>query len=68
MIADFKKATICNMSIADIADQGGRSAHEIKTWVAAAAAASVFGEYRVNQSFYQPIPEWVAGYGLLSAQ
>ncbi len=47
IIADFTKATLCNMNNADIADQGGRSAHEIKTWVAAAAAASVFGEYRV---------------------
>jgi len=68
MIADFNEAALSNMNNTDIANQGGRSAHEIKTWVAAAAAAAAFGKYRVSQRFYRPIHEWVAGYGLLSAQ
>ncbi len=47
---------------------GGHSAHEVRTWIAAYAALSVFGPYEVTASFYAPIPEWMAGFGLTTAR
>lgn len=46
----------------------GKSAHEVKTWVAACAALSVFGPYQAGDRYYRAIPEWIAGFGALSAQ
>jgi 2,3-dihydroxyphenylpropionate 1,2-dioxygenase len=46
----------------------GKSTHEVKAWVAAFAALSVFGPYQTSDRYYQPIPEWIAGFGMLSAQ
>ena len=46
----------------------GKSAHEVKTWVAAFAALSVFGNYQTHERYYRPIPEWIAGFGSLSAR
>lgn len=46
----------------------GKSTHEVKTWVAACAALSAFGPYRTISRYYQPIPEWIAGFGAFSAQ
>ncbi|WP_144172656.1 3-carboxyethylcatechol 2,3-dioxygenase [Pseudomonas sp. Kh13] len=45
----------------------GKSTHEIKTWVAAFAAITAFGNYRASARYYRPIPEWIAGFGSLSA-
>ena len=46
----------------------GKSTHEIKTWVAAFAAISAFGNWRSEGRYYRPIPEWIAGFGSLSAR
>lgn len=46
----------------------GKSTHEVKAWVAAFAALSVFGPYQTSDRYYRPIPEWIAGFGMLSAQ
>ncbi|MFI8334478.1 3-carboxyethylcatechol 2,3-dioxygenase [Pseudomonas taetrolens] len=46
----------------------GKSTHEVKTWVAAFGALSVFGPYQSAGRYYRPIPEWIAGFGALSAQ
>lgn len=45
----------------------GRSTHEVKAWVAAFAALSAFGPYRAGERYYRPIPEWIAGFGAISA-
>ncbi|EHW9805552.1 3-carboxyethylcatechol 2,3-dioxygenase, partial [Escherichia coli] len=45
-----------------------KSTHEIKTWVAAFAAISAFGNWRSEGRYYRPIPEWIAGFGSLSAR
>ncbi len=34
----------------------GKSTHEIKTWVAAFAAISAFGNWRSEGRYYRPIP------------
>ncbi|MCF7550830.1 3-carboxyethylcatechol 2,3-dioxygenase [Pseudonocardia sp. WMMC193] len=46
----------------------GRAAHEVRTWIAAYAALGAGGDYRVATSFYAPIPEWIAGFGLTTAR
>lgn len=55
------------MSNAEITRDGGKSAHEIRTWVAALGALSAYGPYRASVDFYRPIPEWIAGFGALHA-
>lgn len=67
-IGHFDEAALASMGNEAISEIAGRSAHEVKTWVAAAAVANAFGEYKVTAQLYQPIHEWVAGYGMLSAQ
>lgn len=53
---------------ADVAEQAGHSGHEVRTWIAAYAALSTAGPYEVTHSFYRPIPEWIAGFGITIAE
>ncbi|WP_159980570.1 MULTISPECIES: 3-carboxyethylcatechol 2,3-dioxygenase [unclassified Novosphingobium] len=46
----------------------GRSAHEVKTWAAAFAALSRFGPHAAEHRYYREIPEWIAGFGAISAR
>ena len=55
--------TLSNQTLSDLA---GKSTHEVKNWVAAAAAMSAFGLARETARYYRPIPEWIAGYGALT--
>lgn len=54
-------------SNADITANAGHSGHEVRTWIAAYAALSTAGRYDVSFSFYRPIPEWIAGFGITTA-
>jgi len=54
-------------SNAEVAALAGHSGHEVRTWVAAYAALSTAGPYDVTHSFYRPIPEWIAGFGITNA-
>lgn len=49
-------------------EQAGNSSHEVRTWLAAYAALRERGPYVVEDSFYRPIPEWIAGFGVTSAR
>lgn len=51
----------------DISSNAGKSAHEIRTWVAAFAALSAFGAYTAEIDFYQAIPEWIVGFACMHA-
>ena len=51
-----------------ISKAAGRSTHEIRTWVAAFAALAAAGNYSARKDYYRPINEWIAGYGVLSAE
>ena len=42
----------------------GNSAHEVRTWIAAYAALGAAGSYAVQYSYYRPIRELIAGFGL----
>jgi len=56
-------------SVEEISQAAGRSTHEIRTWVAAfAALAAASGPYTARTDYYRPISEWIAGYGVVSAQ
>ncbi|OWW19959.1 3-carboxyethylcatechol 2,3-dioxygenase [Noviherbaspirillum denitrificans] len=54
--------------IQEISKTAGRSTHEIRTWVAAFAALSAAGPYAARNDYYRPINEWIAGYGVVSAE
>lgn len=47
--------------------EGGGSAHEVRTWVAAYAALAAVGPYTMTARFYEPIPEWIAGFSVTTA-
>jgi 2,3-dihydroxyphenylpropionate 1,2-dioxygenase len=42
----------------------GNSSHEVRTWIAAYAALGAAGPYTVGYSYYRPIREMIAGFGL----
>jgi 2,3-dihydroxyphenylpropionate 1,2-dioxygenase len=48
--------------------QGGHSAHEVRTWIAAYAALAAQGPYEVLSSYYRAIPEWFAGFATTTAR
>jgi 2,3-dihydroxyphenylpropionate 1,2-dioxygenase len=48
-------------------DNAGNSSHEVRTWLAAYGALSRFGPYQVTSTFYRPVPEWFAGFGVTTA-
>lgn len=52
----------------DITRAAGRSAHEVRTWLAAFSALAAYGDWRTEQSEYIEIPEWIVGYGALRAR
>lgn len=45
----------------------GNSSHEVRTWIAAYAALGACGDYKVTYSFYRPIREYIAGFGVTTA-
>ncbi|MCX3290397.1 3-carboxyethylcatechol 2,3-dioxygenase [Streptomyces sp. NEAU-H22] len=48
--------------------EGGGSAHEVRTWIAAFASLAATGSYRTTSRFYAPIPEWIAGFAVATAE
>ncbi len=50
-----------------VAHEGGGSAHEIRTWVAAFAALEAVGPYRTTVRYYKPAPELIAGFAIRTA-
>jgi 2,3-dihydroxyphenylpropionate 1,2-dioxygenase len=51
-----------------ITRDAGKSAHEIRTWIAAFGALAAYGPYAASLDYYRPIPEWIAGFGAMHAQ
>ena len=64
--ADF--AAIEAMTEADIRREGGRGGQEVRSWIAAFAALSELGEYEMTTQVYEAISEWIAGFGIVSAE
>ncbi|BFG73427.1 3-carboxyethylcatechol 2,3-dioxygenase [Paraburkholderia terrae] len=51
-----------------ITREGGKSAHEIRTWIAAFGALAACGPYEASVDYYRAIPEWIAGFGAMHAR
>lgn len=51
-----------------MAEQGGNSAHEIRSWIAAFAALTAVGGYEMTSRFYEAIPAWLSGFAVATAQ
>lgn len=50
-----------------MAAEGGKSAHEVRTWIAAYASLAAVGPYELASRFYEPIPAWIAGFAITTA-
>lgn len=64
--ADF--AAIEAMTEAEIRVEGGRGGQEVRSWMAAFAALHEVGEYAMTTHCYEDISEWIAGFGIVSAE
>ncbi|QNX10123.1 3-carboxyethylcatechol 2,3-dioxygenase [Acinetobacter seifertii] len=64
--ADF--AALENMTEDEIRREGGRGGQEVRTWMAAFAALEAVGDYEMTLHCYEPISEWIAGFGIVSAE
>jgi 2,3-dihydroxyphenylpropionate 1,2-dioxygenase len=51
-----------------IAEQGGNSAHEIRTWIAAFSALGSQGPYETVARYYRAAPELIAGFAVRTAR
>jgi 2,3-dihydroxyphenylpropionate 1,2-dioxygenase len=60
-------ARLDGWSNAWVEEQGGGSAHEVRTWVAAHAAMAASGGYETTWRYYRPIPEYIAGFAVTTA-
>ncbi len=47
--------------------EGGGSAHEVRTWLAAFASLAATGPYDMTNRYYQAIPEWFACFAVATA-
>jgi 2,3-dihydroxyphenylpropionate 1,2-dioxygenase len=57
-----------NWTVEEMAAEGGGSAHEVRSWIAAFASLAASGSYRMNCRFYEAIPAWIAGFAVATAQ
>jgi len=55
------------MSNAELSALAGKSTHESKTWMAGYAALAETGAFAVAKQYYRPVPEWICGFGLMTA-
>ncbi|WOP19805.1 3-carboxyethylcatechol 2,3-dioxygenase [Raineyella sp. LH-20] len=46
----------------------GHSSHEVRAWVAAFSALAAAGPYETTYDYYEPIPEYIAGFGVMAAR
>jgi 2,3-dihydroxyphenylpropionate 1,2-dioxygenase len=46
----------------------GNSSHEVRTWIAGYEALAASGPYEVEYSFYRPIKEYIAGFGVTTVR
>jgi 2,3-dihydroxyphenylpropionate 1,2-dioxygenase len=56
------------MNDAEIDRVAGFGAHEVRTWVAAAAAVQRMGDLQPQLRYYHLVPEWITGMGIVMGQ
>lgn len=59
--------TLDALSEGELTGVAGCGGHEVRCWVAAFAALSASGPYRAERVYYEDIPSWNAGLGILKA-
>jgi len=67
IVDDGRLADLDQWSNSFVAYEGGSSAHEIRTWVAAFAALETAGPYRTTVRYYKPAAELIAGFAIRTA-
>ncbi|MDI3387655.1 3-carboxyethylcatechol 2,3-dioxygenase [Streptomyces sp. B-S-A8] len=67
-LASGDLSPVDSMTPRQMAEDAGNSAHEVRTWVAAFSALGAAGPYEVEHSFYRPIREYIAGFGVMAAR
>jgi len=67
IIDDGQLADLDHWSNSFVDYEGGTSAHEIRTWVAAFAALETAGPYETSVRYYKPAPELIAGFAIRTA-
>lgn len=68
LLKDGRIADVDGFSDDWITAEGGKSAHEIRTWIAAFAALAAAGHYEASIEYYRPIKEWIAGFAVMQAR
>lgn len=67
IIDDGNLADLDQWSNSFVTYEGGSSAHEIRTWVAAFGALETAGPYRTTVRYYKPAAELIAGFAIRTA-
>ncbi|EXJ11820.1 3-carboxyethylcatechol 2,3-dioxygenase [Nitrincola nitratireducens] len=67
LLSEGRMAELDAMKNDELSAIAGKSTHEVKAWVSAFAALSVMGHFNTTDRYYRPIPEWIAGFGSLTA-
>ncbi len=62
-----KIAELDQWSNSFVLHEGGGSAHEIRTWIAAFAALATAGPYETTLRYYKPAAELIAGFAIRTA-
>jgi 2,3-dihydroxyphenylpropionate 1,2-dioxygenase len=66
-LASGELTAVDGMTNVAITREGGKSAHEIRTWVAAFGALAACGPNSASLDYYRAIPEWIAGFATMHA-
>jgi len=67
MLVNARLTEVDDFDIGEISRVAGRSTHEVRTWVAAFSALAAIGPYTARKDYYRAINEWIAGYGIVTA-
>jgi 2,3-dihydroxyphenylpropionate 1,2-dioxygenase len=67
ILSEGRLSELDGLSNEELSQLAGKSTHEVKTWMAAFAALSAFGPYQAEGRYYRELPEWITGFGSLSA-
>jgi 2,3-dihydroxyphenylpropionate 1,2-dioxygenase len=64
-VVAFDEVALDALTDEDIEREAGYGTHEVRSWVAATAAAREMGNVASDVTYYQIIPEWITGMGVV---
>ncbi|GAB7003568.1 3-carboxyethylcatechol 2,3-dioxygenase [Nocardioides sp. AN3] len=67
LLQEGKLAELDTWTVEWMGREGGGSAHEVRTWIAAFSSLAATGSYAMGSRFYEAIPEWIAGFAVATA-